>query len=542
MSDAPIGRDMRWWGWGEDAHAGTPPEHGIEWLEGRLGGALAPERPPVALDDVELAPSRLDEASARALRAIVGDDGVRDDRATRVLRSAGRGYPDLVRLRAGRISPAPDAVVLPRGHADVRGVLEHCAAAGIAVVPFGGGTSVVGGVEPDAGAHAAVVTLDLSLMSQLLDVDEDSRLATMEPGMRGPEVEGALRERGYTLGHFPQSFEYATVGGWVATRSAGQASTGYGRIDELVDGLTLAAPAGDLAPVTSPASAAGPDLRQLAVGSEGALGVLTSVTLRVRPRPQSGRYEAWMLPSFEAGAEAYRELEQGGHAPDVARLSDRAETEMSLALAGLGGIKARAMSSYLAVRRVRSGSIAIVGWEGDEETVAERRRAATAVLRRHGGASLGSSPGRAWARGRFHAPYLRDDLLGRGVMVETLETATTWSNLEHLYVAVREALGEHAPLVACHISHLYPSGSSLYYTFLAHQEPGDLIGQWQRAKTAACEAIVGAGGTITHHHAIGRDHRSYVEAEAGAAGVEALRAAKRALDPAGIMNPGKLLA
>ena len=209
-------------------------------------------------------PRACDEASAAALRAIAGEDGVADDRATRVLRAAGRGYPDLVRLRAGELDPAPDAVVRPRSHAEVRAVLEHCAAAGVAVVPFGGGTSVVGGVEPRRGAHAAVIALDLGEMSQLLDLDESSRLATFQPGMRGPEVEHALRERGHTLGHFPQSFEYATVGGWVATRSAGQASTGYGRIDELVDGLTLAAPAGDLELLTAPASAAGPDLRQLA--------------------------------------------------------------------------------------------------------------------------------------------------------------------------------------------------------------------------------------------------------------------------------------
>ncbi len=535
-------RDMRWWGWGEDAHAGTPPEHGIAWLEQQLGGPLGEPRAAVSLDVVRLPDSRLTSAARAALRAVVGDDGVREDLPTRVLRAAGRGYPDLLRLRAGEIDPAPDAVVLPRGHDDVRAVLGACAAAGVAVVPFGGGTSVVGGVEPDRGAHEAVITLDLGLMSRMTALDERSRLATFEPGLRGPEVEHALRERGYTLGHFPQSFEYATVGGWVATRSAGQASTGYGRIDELVDAATLAAPAGDMELLAAPASAAGPDLRHLVVGSEGALGVLTSVTLRVRPRPEHGRYEAWMLPSFEAGAEAFRDLEQSGVAPDIARLSDQSETQMSLALAGLSGFKARAMDGYLGVRRVRGGSLAIVGWEGGAERVADRRRASVDVLRRHGAASLGSAPGRAWARGRFHAPYLRDDLLARAVMVETLETATTWANIERLYGAVRAALARHAPLVACHISHLYASGASLYFTFVAPQDVADPVGQWLAAKSAACEAIVGAGGTITHHHSIGRDHVRYLAAEASVAGLDALRAAKASLDPAAIMNPGKLLA
>ncbi len=536
------GREMRHWGWGEDAHAGPPPEHGITWLEGLLGGPLAQPVAPVPLTDITPPRSRLQRRPAAALRAITGEQGVREDDADRVLHAAGKGYPDLVRLRAGDGAPAPDAVVYPGDAAQVRAVLDACAAADIAIVPFGGGTSVVGGVEPERGGHKAVVSLDLGRMTRLLGLDERSRLATLEPGLRGPEVEHVLRARGFTLGHYPQSFQYATVGGWVATRSAGQASTGYGRIDALVEGVRMAAPAGDLDLAPHPGTAAGPDLRELVVGSEGALGVLTEVTLRVRPRPPAGRYEAWMLPSFAAGREAFRALVQEGAAPDVARLSDEAETGMSLTLAGLEGRKAALLGRYLSARGVASGCIAIVGWEGPPATVAARRRATTGVLRRHGAAPLGAGPGRAWAKGRFHAPYLRDDLLARGVMVETLETATTWSNLETLHAAVRSALGEHAPFVACHVSHLYATGASLYFTFLARQDPADPIGQWQRAKHAACDAIIGAGGTITHHHAVGRDHARWLAAEDGETGVAALRALKAELDPGGIMNPGKLLA
>ncbi len=535
------GREMRHWGWGEDAHAGPPPEHGIAWLEGLLGGPLGTPVPPVPLRDITPPKSRLQRRPAAALRAIVGEDGVREDDAARVIHAAGKGYPDLVRLRAGDAAPAPDAVVYPGDAEQVRGVLDACAAAGVAVVPFGGGTSVVGGVEPERGGHKAVIALDLGRMTRLLDLDERSRLATLEPGLRGPEVEHVLRERGFTLGHYPQSFQYATVGGWVATRSAGQASTGYGRIDALVEGVRMAAPAGDLNLAPHPGTAAGPDLRELVVGSEGALGVITEMTLRVRPRPPAGRYEAWMLPSFAAGHEALRALIQEGAAPDVARLSDEAETGMSLTLAGVEGRKAAAIGRYLSARGVSSGCIAIVGWEGTPEQVAARRRATIAVLKRHGAVPLGASPGRAWAKGRFHAPYLRDDLLSRGVMVETLETATTWSNLGRLYAAVRSALGEHAPFVACHVSHLYASGASLYFTFLARQEQEDPIGQWQAAKSAACDAIIAAGGTITHHHAIGRDHAKWLAAENGETGVAALRALKVELDPAGVMNPGKLV-
>ncbi len=535
------GREMRHWGWGEDAHAGPPPDHGISWLEGLLGGPLAQPEPPVPLADITPPTSRLQRRPAAVLRTVVGEAGVREDDAARVLHAAGKGYPDLVRLRAGDAAPAPDAVVFPGDAAQVRAVLDACAAADVAVVPFGGGTSVVGGVEPDRGGHKAVIALDLGRMTRLVDLDERSQLATLEPGLRGPEVEHVLRARGFTLGHYPQSFEYATVGGWVATRSAGQASTGYGRIDSLVEGVRMAAPAGDLDLAPHPGTAAGPDLRELVVGSEGALGVLTEVTLRVRPRPQAGLYEAWMLPSFGAGREAFRALIQDGVAPDVARLSDEAETGMSLTLAGLKGAKAALLGRYLSARGVASGCIVIVGWEGSPPRVVARRRATTAVLKRHGGVGLGSGPGVAWAKGRFHAPYLRDDLLARGVMVETLETATTWSNLEHLYTTVRAALREHAPFVACHVSHVYATGASLYFTFLARQDAADPIGQWQRAKAGACDAIIAAGGTITHHHAIGRDHAPWLAAEDGATGVAALRALKAELDPLGIMNPGKLV-
>ncbi len=536
-----VGREMRWWGWGEDDHASSPPAHGVAWVEGRLGAPLGPSTRPPALETVQLPGTRLKRRAAAALRDLVGDEAVREDPHARIVHAAGKGYPDLIRLRTGDARPAPDAVVLPGDRAQVGAVLALCAEAGIAVVPFGGGTSVVGGVEPLRGGLDAVVALDLGRLTRMLALDVRSRLATFEPGLRGPEVEHLLRGRGYTLGHFPQSFEYSTVGGWVATRSAGQASTGYGRIDRVVAGATLTAPAGEIALAARPASAAGPDLRELVVGSEGVLGVLTDVTLKVRPRPASGIYEGWMLPSFDAGAAALREIVQSGVAPDVTRLSDEHETEMSLALAGLKGAKAAISGSYMRARGVAGGSLAIFGWEGDPDAVTRRRRATTAVLARHGGATLGTSPGRAWARGRFHAPYLRDDLLGRGVLVETLETAGTWSGLERLYRGVRAALETHAPFVACHISHVYTDGASLYFTFLAPMERADPIGQWSAVKHAACEAIVACGGTITHHHSIGRDHARYLPAEDGALGVAALRAVKATLDPAGIMNPGKLL-
>ncbi|MBI5106501.1 MAG: FAD-binding oxidoreductase [Solirubrobacterales bacterium] len=525
---------MRWWGWGDDAHAEPPAEHALAWLEGELGGSLREVRRHVALEEVALPASRLPAAVRDAFGTIL-----RDDHEARVRHAAGRSYPDLVRLRTGALEAAPDAVLAPRSHDEVVAVLRACAEAGVAVVPFGGGTSVVAGVDPARGACDAVVSLDLGALCEVV-IDERSRTALLGPGLRGPEAEAALGARGLTLGHFPQSFEYASIGGFVATRSAGQASTGYGRIDDLVLGLRLAAPAGEVHLPPMPATAAGPGLRGLLVGSEGTLGVLTQVALRVARAPQEHHYEGFMVPSFGAGAEALRELKQDGLSPDLARLSDEAETRMSLAVAGTGGVKGRLLGAYLGARHVRGGSLLILGWEGEAERVRARRAAALPVLRRHGAAGLGTSPGRAWLKGRYHGPYLRDDLMDRGVFVETLETATQWSNLFTLYRAVGDALRRHAPLVACHVSHVYASGASLYFTFLARQE-GDPLEQWRAAKAAACDAIVEHGGTITHHHAVGRDHAPWLVREVGETGAAALRAVKDELDPAGIMNPGKLL-
>jgi alkyldihydroxyacetonephosphate synthase len=385
-------------------------------------------------------------------------------------------------------------------------------------------------------------------MSSLVAVDEVSQTATLEAGMTGPEAERALEAYDLTLGHFPQSFEYATVGGFAATRSAGQASTGYGRIDKLVLGLRLAAPAGDIDVAPHPASAAGPALRELVLGSEGVLGVITDVTLSVRAAPEVRSYEGWSFRSFEAGVEAFREMEQSHAAADVSRLSDEAETQMSLASAGdSGGRAAKVARRWLKLRGHEHGCLAILGFEGESDEAGDRANRARMLLRSAGGLRLGKRPGAAWERQRYRAPYLRDELLDRGVMVETLETATTWSNLLTLHSAVGQALRDALaargtpPLVLCHVSHLYPSGASLYFTFMAAQQRGQEIEQWRAAKSAASNAIIAAGGTITHHHAIGRDHAAWMRAEVGELGVELLRAVKNRLDPRGVMNPGKLI-
>jgi alkyldihydroxyacetonephosphate synthase len=539
---------MRWWGWGEDGHDAPLPAGAQALLAQELGPLPSGHRHPVALEAVRLSEPTLSSAARERLVAAVGAEHVRDDRLARVTHAAGRGYHDLVRLRAGEASPAPDAVLYPGSAEEIAEVLAICAQERVAVVPFGGGTSVVGGVEPLRGSFDAVLALDLARLDRLLAVDPVSLTATVQAGMTGPALEAALAEHRLTLGHFPQSFEFSTVGGWVATRSAGQASTGYGRIDALVLGLRVVTPSGEIGTRAVPASAAGPSLRELLVGSEGTLGVIVEVTLRVRPRPSVRRYEAFSLPRLEAGADAFRALVQGGIAPDVLRLSDPVETRVSLALSGGDGLAARALRAYLRARGHGHGCLAIAGWAGTQEAELRRRRAAAArVLRAHGAVALGTPVGHAWEHGRFHAPYLRDELLAHGVMVETLETATTWDRLLELHDAVAAALdaalrGRGAPpVVMSHVSHVYRVGASLYFTFVARQEQGAELAQWHAAKAAASDAILAHGGTITHHHAVGRDHAPWLPGELGELGIELLRAAKATLDPAGIMNPGKLL-
>jgi alkyldihydroxyacetonephosphate synthase len=535
-------RDSKWWGWGDPSVSPELDDEALGVLRERIGELepwpLAAELGEFRLPTPEPLPAALTEA--------VGADSIFASNEDRLRHSTGRGYADLARLRSGTLEAAPDAVAMPADAEALRRVLDVCATEGIAVVPFGGGTSVVGGVAPLRGDHARLISLDLGALRDV-EVDGRSMTARLGAGLRGPEAEAALAREGFTLGHFPQSFEYATIGGFAATRSAGQASSGYGRFDALVSSVRLLAPTGDLSTLETPHTAAGPALRELAIGSEGTLGVIPDVTARVRPVPRVRRYEAWIAESFEAGAEIVRALAQGPGLPEIIRVSDEEETAGTLALSGPRGAAGALFGGYLGLRRRREGALMILGLEGDEESVARRRALAVRALRAGGAAYLGQSAGRSWEHGRYQGPYLRDTLMGMGAMVETLETSHTWSRLGELHEAVGGAIrdslaGQGTPgLVFCHLSHAYPDGASLYFTFIARSRRGAEVEQWAEVKRAACEAIVTHGGTITHHHAVGRDHTPYMQAEVGETGLNVLRAIKEQLDPTGIMNPGKLL-
>ena len=501
--------------------------------------------PPVPVRDIRLAASRLPADARARFVALLGEDAVLDDRHARLGHAGGKSYLDLLRRRSGDASDAPDAVLLPAGTEQVAALLRTCGELGVVVVPFGGGTSVVGGLAGTDADDRPVVAVDLRRMAGVRSVDVPSSLVTVGPGMRGPALEEALAADGLTLGHLPQSWEFATLGGYAATRSAGQSSTGVGRFDDLVAGLTLATPSGVLELGTPPASAAGPDLLGLALGSEGTLGIITELRLRVRPRPRSTHHEGWAFRSWAAGLAALQRLARHDLLPDVVRLSDPDETRVTLRQSG--GLGARALRGTLRVRRRGAGCLLVVGWEGLPTLVRARRSAATSVLREGGAVRLGSRVGRAWVRHRFAAPYLRDRLLDNGLLVETLETAATWSALPGVYDAVRRALRGaltgpgRRPLVMTHVSHGYPTGASLYLTVLAERDDDLPIQQWLTAKRAATDALLAAGGTLTHHHGVGADHRPWLAEEIGPLGVDVLRSVKQRLDPQGICNPGVLL-
>jgi alkyldihydroxyacetonephosphate synthase len=548
---------IRWNGWGWSAHRDELAGHEAlwSWLAGELGMPALLATPARPLDSITLRPTRLTKVALDKLVAVLGAERVRGDDYERAFHALGRSYHDLLRLRAGDLSTAPDAVLYPRSSDEILALLAIAGEQGIAVVPYGGGTSVVGGVTAATGMFKSVVTLDLSCMDRLIDVDQVSQTATAEAGIPGPTLEKALKANGFTLGHHPQSFEFSTLGGWIAHRGAGQGSGGYGRAEDWLVGAKLATPRGMLAVGGFPSSSAGPQLLDLALGSEGAFGVLTEATVRLRSLPAVCDYRGYLFRDFTSGVAAIRAAAQSGVAATMLRLSDAAETQFYRAYGAIGkkrGLGDRMAEMFLDTRGFSDRACAMVaGFEGGESEVREARGAFDAIARRHQAMGLGNGQGERWLAGRFHGPYLRDPMMDRGVGVDTLETATSWSKLDGLYVAVRDALEksirENAPregargVVQCHISHSYPDGASLYFTYIFPRALEREVDQWRAVKKAASDAIVAQGATISHHHGVGEDHLQWLAAEKGALGIDVLRAVKMALDPKGIMNPGKLI-
>jgi alkyldihydroxyacetonephosphate synthase len=512
------------WGWGAAGEAPATAE--LEALAPALGQALGfPVQAPEAPAPLRPLPAPRLRPPA-ALRPLASDAPL--DRARHGL---GRSYRDVVRGLRGQVEHPPDLVLRPRTETEVAAVLEWCGSEGVALVPFGGGTSVVGGVEPAVGdGFAGVVSLDLGALAGVAEVDPVARAARVRAGTTGPALEEQLAPHGLTMRFYPQSFERSTVGGWLATRAAGHFATGPTHVDDLVESIRMVTAAGVLESRRLPGSGAGPSPDRLVLGSEGTLGVITEAWLRVLPRPRRRAAALLQFESFGAGAAAVRALLQAGQRPATCRLLDPAEAALSGTLAG-------------------GAAALLLGLESAALPLDGELRLALELLQEMGGTVLerGERAGGSWRSSFRQAPHLRDRLVLLGVLVETLETAVTWERLEELVAGVREAAGAAlrrvcgAGQVACRLTHVYPDGAAPYFTVLAPARRGSELEQWAELKAAASEAVLAAGGTITHHHAVGRDHRPWYDRQRPEPFALALRAAKAALDPAGILNPGVLL-
>lgn len=511
----------RWNGWGyEEVEAPIPVSAGN--LLSQLAGPGGP-RQDAQLEEVlgQVPESKLDPHPLIELEA-----------EPRLRHARGQSLGDWLQLRYGRVDSFPDAVACPHHTDELRQILDYAHQRQALVIPYGGGTSVVGHLTPPP-SEQPVLTVSLARMNQLLELDTDNQLATFQAGVAGPDLEATLRARGYTLGHFPQSFEFSTLGGWVVTRSSGQQSLGYGRIEDQFAGGLLLAPAGDLKMPCIPASAAGPDLRQLVMGSEGRMGVLAEATVRVRRQPDWEKFAAVLFPAWEPAQEVARKLARSELCLSMMRLSDAQETQVNLGLAGwkVSGSRCLMLMAFTSPSKM---------------SVTRDRLRAWKVCMGQGGIPLPGPFGKAWKKNRFRGAYMRNSLWELGYAVDTLETCLRWSELKQAKAAIeagiRGALGEQS-LVFSHLSHFYGSGCSLYTTYLfpLRQSYEEMVALWQAAKGAASAAIVEHQGTISHQHGVGLDHKPYLEAEKGSLGLKTLEGAFGVCDPQNRMNPGKLL-
>jgi alkyldihydroxyacetonephosphate synthase len=529
---------QRWNGWGDVGVRMSLPAAADKLLSERVGeGKVPPDCPPDRI---------LERISGPRLKS---HPLVSFDPKCRLDHAHGQSLPDWIRLRGGTLERFPDGVALPTSVDEVEELLAYAVDQDAAVIPFGGGTSVVGHLEVPESKRP-VLSFSLERLNRLVSFEPESRLATFEAGALGPVIEDRLRGEGFTLGHFPQSFEYSSLGGWVATRSSGQQSAHFGRIEQLYRGGEIVTPRGVMTLPPFPASAAGPDLRHLVLGSEGRLGIITKVIVEISKLPEQDDVHGFFFPSWESAQDAIRELAGSGLDYSMVRLSNPQETQTHLALADREQ-EVALLKGYLRLRGIseESACMCLVGFTGSRSQVHVARHESSSIFRRHKGVAVGKAIGKAWKKHRFQAAYLRNTLWEHGYAVDTLETAVNWENVtqavEILEGSLRHAVArcDERAHVFTHLSAVYPTGSSVYTTtvFRLADSPEETLERWRILKRAASDAVVKAGGTISHQHGVGTDHREYLAAEKGKVGIDATRRVFSALDPDARMNPGKLL-
>lgn len=548
---------MKWWGWGDEGveftHSDKPKL--APFVREHIGVDLdLPQELNPSFADLELPESQLTPKLREALEQIVSPQGLSDSPLDRVVHARGKSLRDLIRQRRGEFPRLPDVVVRPSDESQVSGLMRVALEADAVLIAFGGGTSISGSLEPEPEETRPVISVDLSLLNHVLEIDAHSRLARVQAGILGPQLEEQLAAQGYTLGHFPDSFNHSTLGGWIATRSSGMQSDAYGDIADLTRGLRVVTPSGMLVVKPVPAASNGPSVREMVLGSEGRLGVITEATIKVRQLPEARRILGYLFPSFSDGLAAMRDIAASECQVSVSRLADAAETKFTFATRrnpnALDQVKSKALTTFLERGRgfkTDEMCLAFIGFEGSRRSVETQRLAAGAIVKRHGGVCIGAGPGQLYDQKKFDTPYIRDFLLDRGVVADVSETATTWSGLEPLHdavVAAGQATFEHLGVTGylmCHMSHSYHGGACLYFTFAFEPtDPDQALEQYDAVKRAIQQAFVDNGATLSHHHAVGTEHSLWLEADITAPGVAMLEGLFGGVDPGRNLNPGKI--
>jgi alkyldihydroxyacetonephosphate synthase len=553
-----FGGGMKWWGWGDEGVSFTHEDKPAlgPFIQRHLGlDVNRVTSRPVAFDELRTAEPSLPSALRSALESAVGGEHVSTEPLDRVVHARGKCLRDLIRHRRGDIGRLPDVVVRPGAEEQVEAILSAALEADAVVIPFGGGTNISGSLEAPAGETRAVISVDLGRMDRLLAIDEASRLARVQPGVFGPRLEEQLNARGWTLGHFPDSFTHSTLGGWIATRSSGMQSDKYGDVADLTRAVRVVTPAGILVTRPVPHTSTGPSVREMVLGSEGRLGIITEATVHVHRAPERRVILGYLFPSWAESLAAMRDIAESEASPSVTRVSDAPETQFSFATkkgsSTLDRVKSKALGIYLERRRdfdLDAMCLSFIGYEGSKEHVAAQRKLVGRIVSDHGGLCIGSGPGALYDQKKFDTPYIRDYLLDRGAPADVSETSAPWSALPTLYDNVTaSAHGAFDELdvrgyIMCHLSHSYHAGACLYFTFaFKPSEKRDPLEEYDTIKSAIQQTFVDSGATLSHHHAVGTEHARWLEQDISAPGVAMVRALFDGVDPGRNLNPGKIV-
>lgn len=548
---------MKWWGWGIEGvgfhHEDKPNFAPFVLTAVALDLWKSEQAEPLPFDEIEMADPIISASFFASLASVVGADNVTSDAMERVVHTFGKSLRDLVRVRSGRIDRAPDVIVYPADEAEVQGVVDAAVLAGAVIIPFGGGSNIAGSLEPLVGEKRTVVSLDLGRLNKVIEIDADSGLARIQAGVLGPYMEEQLAKLGWTLGHFPDSFTYSTLGGWVATRSSGMQSDKYGDIADIARGLRVVRPGGPLVIRAIPSSSTGPSVRDMIVGSEGRLGVITEVTVQVHRIPEKRDVYAYFFPSWAVGLKAMQEISESDATPTITRVSDARETGFSLATSK----ESKGFSKFLsgtvlpAIFRSKGWNLdeiclSFIGYEGGTAHAKRQKKLVDAIVKKHNGMGVGKGPGVLYDQKKFDTPYLRDFLLDRGAAGDVSESAAPWSKLaavhDGAYAAAQGAFDQlgRTGWIMSHLSHSYHSGACLYFTF-AFVFGDDPLGEYDLVKNAIQQSFMDNGGSISHHHGVGLEHSPWLEQDISAGGVELMNGLFESADPNGLFNPGKII-